>query len=537
MTTINERSQSVDIDQMLQIVGEYGWFQKIVNIIFCIMMFPAAFPCLIAYFSVQSPAWKCNLNSTICNNKSATYNSNDTTRCSPQMKRSDWDYVTSSSYSIVTEFDLVCNREYLIQLQTSVLFFGFIFRALIIGWCADNFGRKRVLFISLTAIIMVGFVSVFVGNIFVFIACRFVIGFFLHGTYPQLYIMISEIVGNKDRAFANNITFFSLGFAFCTLALKAYLLPNWRTLHIVCTAPYVFVLIFMKFVPESVRYLRVKGELDAAMAVFRRIAYWNKTIIPDNVTISPASTINHKASPLDLFRTRKMARVSCILGWSTFTVAMSFYCLYYTAGNISGHMYIDFVLITVLDIPASLILTPLVNKYGRKRCSMALLLLAAASCMGLGFAPNHGQFKILRIILGMFGKTCNVLSGMAATTWRMELYPTTIRGEAGGLTQLTNKIGATCSPWLDAWLSTIYPGAVFIVIGVLMFVTALLQSLLWETKGTNVGDTSDDDGGSAKTMDLSAPIEIRESHLNDTFSDVSATNHTGYNLKDDTSCC
>ena len=69
------------------------------------------------------------------------------------------------------------------------------------GWCADNHGRKRVLSITLTVIICVVFVSVFVGNIYAFVACRLLIGLFLYGTYPQMYIMIAEIVGNQHHHF------------------------------------------------------------------------------------------------------------------------------------------------------------------------------------------------------------------------------------------------------------------------------------------------------------------------------------------------
>ena len=88
------------------------------------------------------------------------------------MGRDEWEYTTDKSYSIVTQYDLVCDNTYIVQLQTSILFFGFIFGALIIGWCADNLGRKRVLFTCLAVVIGVGFISVFVNNIWAFVVCR-----------------------------------------------------------------------------------------------------------------------------------------------------------------------------------------------------------------------------------------------------------------------------------------------------------------------------------------------------------------------------
>ena len=85
------------------------------------------------------------------------------------------------------------------------------------------------------------------------------------------------------------------------------------------------------------------------------------------------------------------------------------------------------------------------------------------------------------------------MSGMAATTWRIELYPTTVRGEAGGLRQLTNKIGATSSAWINKWLGRLHPGGVFILIGGLQFITVLMQYTLWETNGKTIADTIDPD--------------------------------------------
>ena len=353
-----------------------------------------------------------------------------------------------------------------------------------------------------------------------------------------MYVMVSEIVGNKHRAFANNITFFSVAAAFCMLALKAYFLPNWKYLFVVCTAPYALVLLFVWFVPESVRFHRVKGELDEAMAVFKRIAYWNKTVIPEGVSISPSSQENHKTTPLDLFRTKKLFCITSVLSWNSFTGAMSFYCLYYAAGNISGHMYLDFVLITVLDFPASLMLTPMINNYGRKKCCMGFLFLGAISCLGLGLTPNHGKLKILRVALGMFGKTCNVLSGIAMVTWRMELYPTTIRGEIGGFTMMANKIGATCSPWIVAWFAGSYEGGVFVLIGGLMLVSVFLQSFLQETLGRNLSDTGEvptkgtrqnvtiegsasDETEATTAADSSPSGVIKFCHVNEACDDVS----------------
>ena len=488
----DSKKKLLSIDELLKLVGEYGFFQKTINLMFCITMFPSAFPVLITYFSTKNPLWKCVVNSTSCPHGNQTFGSSDNLRC--RVPRTEWDYVTSRDYSIVTEFDLVCDREYLIEFTTSGLFFGFIFGASTLGWFADNFGRRIVHYISLAIVMLVGFLSVFVGNIYLFIVTRFVIGFFLHGTFPQLYVMISEIVGNDQRALANNVTFISVAIAFCFLALKAYLIDSWKLLFTLCTVPYVFVLLFYFFVPESVRYLRVKGKNEEAMKVFTRMAYWNKTDLPSHISMKPAPSENHKSTPLDLFKTKKIALATCVFCWSAFTCAMTFYSLYLAAGDITGHMYVDFVVITILDIPVTLLNTPLVNRYGRKKVSMMFMLLGSICCISLGLTPKHGKLKILRLVFGMVGKTSVVAAGMARGLWAMEVFSTHIRGEAVGIQQVSNKIGATSAAWIVKHLSRVYKGGVFILTGILIFTAFCLQTFLTDTKGTNIADTENEIG-------------------------------------------
>lgn len=57
-------------------------------------------------------------------------------------------------------------------------------------------------------------------------------------------------------------------------AALAYALLNgkgWRILVLVSTTPYVLLLVLLPFVPESPRYLLVKGRVDAAQQVLKKI--------------------------------------------------------------------------------------------------------------------------------------------------------------------------------------------------------------------------------------------------------------------------
>lgn len=411
------------------------------------------------------------------------------------MNRSDWEYVTAREYSLVTEFDLVCDREYLVELLTSILFFGSMFGAVILGWCADLIGRKNVHYFSLLVVIILGFLCIYIKNVYWLLVCRFIIGFFMHGTFPQMYIMISEIVSDRYRAFSNTVLSVLVGIALPLLALKAYCISTWKLLFVVCTLPYGFVLFFYMFVPESVRYLRVRGRTDEAMLIFKRMAHWNKTILPAGVTLKPlppTASINTCSSPLDLFRTMKMAKISLILGFSALTTSLTVYGLVLAAGDITGHMYRDFAIINAIDIPISIITAPLVNKLGRKGTTMVFIILGSITCIALGATQNKGHWKILRLFFAIVGTACITGSGLSRTIWSLELYPTRIRGVGIGFGQLLKKIGATFSPWIDRYITDVYKGGAFILFGILTLISFCFLPLLRETNAYETKDVDNE---------------------------------------------
>ena len=129
--------------------------------------------------------------------------------------------------------------------------------------------------------------------------------------------MIAELVGQKYRPGAGIglWAFFTAGLMI--LGLKSYLIPDWKTLYIVCSMPYMIILSFWFFTPESMRWLHARGETSKAMDILKRIAKFNKKEIPEDVTLSPAVLVGHKKpSPVDVFRPRSRAVSSLIQGIS-----------------------------------------------------------------------------------------------------------------------------------------------------------------------------------------------------------------------------
>lgn len=481
----------LSIEDMLPLVGEFKLFQWILDSMFCIMMIPSTLQVLIMYFAALNPTWRCAMNSTMClSNATFTHEYNDI-RCS--MARSDWEYTEPREFSIVTFFDIYCDKEYLIHLSSSIFFVGWVTGSVVLGWVADSFGRKIVIFPSMAMILGCGFVTPFLPNIYYLIVFRFLVGFFIPGTIVQMLVLISEMVGTKKRPLAGIILWLFFGVGLCVLALKAYFLQNWRYLFFTCTAPYLFVMLFYYFVPESLRWLRLKGNMDELMTIFKRIAEWNKKDFPKNIAINPSSS-THKRNhtPWELVRSPKTALKTINLAFAWFANGLIYYGLAIGADDLGGSVYRNFVILSAAEIPAVIVSIDFSERFGRKKTTLMSMFLGSIACLVITFIPQNSSIRIFRLILGMLGKFWFTMSLDVIYTWTMEIYPTNCRAEAMGFQQFVNKIGAASAPWIAKGLKIIHPFAPFIVMSVVGLTSSAIAILLPETRGLAMVETEDE---------------------------------------------
>ena len=146
----------------------------------------------------------------------------------------------------VFQFDLVCGRGFLGWLANGMLFGGWAVGAIVLGIVADKYGRKSVLFPSLLIVLVVTFATAFAKAFWIVAVCRFIVGFFEAGCFLSMFVMATELVGPEKRALAGTLVWFYFTIALMILGLIAYFVRNWRTLLILSSAPWIFVLAFWK---------------------------------------------------------------------------------------------------------------------------------------------------------------------------------------------------------------------------------------------------------------------------------------------------
>lgn len=492
----NNKKKEIGIDKALAYVGGFGKYQILLNLLLISMSIPVTFQLFMMFFATVSPTWMCHRDSTTCTFNN-TRRSNDDARCS--MSRADWEYTKPKEYSLVTQFDLVCDKEWLVELVSSSFYIFFAVSSVFIGWISDSYGRRIVLMPCYTTIIVVGFVSSFSPNIYVVLTSRIILGITFSGTWVHMFVLISEMVEVRYRTLSGLLFWLSIPISTSIQGLFAYLSPNWKILSIISTAPFIFIVTFYKFLPESFVWLQMQGKTEEMIAILNRIGKWNNKKLPDDILIistqrtSGGAETTTKSSPLALFGNRKLGVESAIQIYSWTVIGLVYYGLSLEANNLGGNMYVDFVLLSAADAPGIVLAMTLSELFGRKKTIVGSAFLGNVACLLIPMFSPLGHFKIARVSLGIIGKLCISITFYAMYTWSFELFPVHLRSVAMGVLQSASKLGASGAPWIAQSLLKLGPAAPFLVMGGANMVSVMIQLWLPETrKRTNNKVTSQD---------------------------------------------
>ncbi|XP_057291589.1 organic cation transporter-like protein isoform X2 [Hydractinia symbiolongicarpus] len=509
---VDSSDNFTDVDSIIVSIGEYGKSQIILTAMFCLIMIPPVYQTLSMAFVAYNPSWRCSELGKVTGQctKDGTFSSGEDgyqARC--EMNRSAWEFTKSKKFSIVTEFDLVCEKKELAVAANSAMYLGWAVGAIVLGWVSDRYGRKIVLFPSYFVVILASFAAGYSPNFGLFFFLRGMIGFFLGGVILTLFIVCAELVGPKQRALASTLVWFAFTTSLCMLGLQAYLLPDWRLLLKVTSMPYVILILLWKFIPESVRWLHVKGRNDEAEKILRKVAKVNKNAYPAS-KLCEISQEKSSGSFRNLFSTKKITMLTLSMCFIWFVNGMVYYGISLASDDLGGNMYRDFVLTSLVEIPGNILVIVLSNRYGRKKATTGSMFITAFSLLVVAIIPgrteNHA-YNWSRVSFGMLGKLFITTAFDSVYILAAELYPTVVRSQAMALLSVVSRVGAASAPWVAQGLRVLHFTVPFYFMGVLTLVAALMCLTLTETKGKPTAETFCSDTNNSVTLEVKTESE------------------------------
>lgn len=485
----NVQETEVDVDTFIEHAGNFGRYQILIMIMITISAFPTSYPVLLFYFIGHGPSWRCEDNThPVCYNDTSIHDPEDATRC--RINRTQWTYDHANKSTIVTEFDLVCDRAWLDALSGSSAFIGWGLGILVTGYISDQYGRKKVMFSCLGLMLITMMGHYFVTGIWMLIILRFIMGVFFSAPALLQFVMLVELIAPKYRVIACNVCQFAWPIAAGLLVLKAYYLNSWRTLCLLCSAPYFVVLLTAFFVPESVRWLHTKGRKHAAQDILRRVARTNRKSLPPNLTlkdIDDTATLK-KVTYWDMVRRKRIFKQILAQGFIWFHCGLTYYALNWEFADIGGDMYINSILSFLVELPGNVIIILTLQRFGRKRMNLIFSALTALACLAVACMPKTESLKHVRLVFGLLGKCFISCLFGGIYMWSSELFATVTRTQGMAIMIVTSRIGAAMSPFIKL-LYKLHPSAPFTLMTATSAVATLLCVTLSETVNQKTRET------------------------------------------------
>jgi len=321
------------------------------------------------------------------------------------------------------------------------------FGAVVFGWLADKFGRKKMYGIEILILFIGALLSAVSPSFTWLLISRILVGFGIGGDYPSSAVVVSEYANRKNRGFLVLLVFamqalgLVVGPLFACFFLAVHIPDDvvWRLLLALGAIPAASVFYLRRTIQESPSYvLSKKLPLEVSRVVSDLAGY--------------KTAMNGGYKPQRLFSKRWL---KCLVGTAGawFLLDVAFYGngvssilimdTIHPHGTILSHTLLSTLIFLCFAVPGYFFAAKYVDKIGRKTLQMLGFAVMACCYLAIALIPNINNMIVLFIAifgLGFFF----VNFGPNATTFLIpsEIFPTNIRARAHGISAAVGKIGA-----------------------------------------------------------------------------------------------
>lgn len=305
--------------------------------------------------------------------------------------------------------------EFLVGWVTSSLVIGCMAGFLTAGFLSDRFGRKKVL-VATALLLSVGGICCAIAPSFNFLILGRVIGGIAIGWGLVIApVYISEIAPTERRGSMGMINQVAI-----MVGISAAYFMNWLVLDLVdahqwrwmlglVTVPGVLYFIFLFIIPESPRWLALKGEVDQASAILGNIG--GEQYAADEVrSIQQSMKTEQSSSITQLFKGRLFIILLIGIALGSLQQLIGINAIYYYApdfferiGGSRDTAFLQACIIGIINIVFALLAMRLIDRIGRKSLLVIGItgiiichLVVAFSFMGANYSIDNESIAKLK---------------------------------------------------------------------------------------------------------------------------------------------
>ncbi|HYW04638.1 MAG TPA: MFS transporter [Gammaproteobacteria bacterium] len=379
------------------------------------------------------------------------------------------------------------------SLLVSVWLIGIMLGAVLFGYFADRYGRRRLFVATLLLYSAFTVISALSPGYYWFLAFRFLTAIGVGAEYSAVNAAIGELIPARFRGRANALVmaFWPLGAIGAGLVALYFihLLPasiGWRCAFALGAVMALFTLWARRVLPESPRWLARRGRHAEAHAISRRIAGDVRHFAAATSAGDPGAGFLPRFGALVRRHPGRLA-LGCALDFSE---ASGYYGLFALLPLVVlPRLHIPdaetpwfFVVGNLGALAGGAVAAFALDRIGRKRTVTAFYTLAALSMLYMGAATVAGRPAG---VLGAFvlANLCASGSWIAAYPTFAEIFPTDLRATGIGASVAFGRIGAAIAPpALVALSSSLSVRAAFGVLAA-FWMLGVLAMLPWSLRG------------------------------------------------------
>lgn len=378
----------------------------------------------------------------------------------------------------------------------SIGFVGMALGATLGGLLADRYGRRQVFALTLLIFGLATGAAALSWSVGALLVFRFLIGLGLGAELPVASTLVSEFAPARlrGRVVVALEAFWAVGWTLAAL-IGYFVVPagddGWRWALALGAVPALYAVVVRWGLPESVRFLELRGRVREAEAAVRRF----EEAAGVEAVPSPPPAPRLVPGPGALWGRATRARTAAL--WTVwFCINFAYYGAFIWLPTLlvaSGFTLVKSfgftLLITLAQLPGYAAAAFLIERWGR-RPTLATFLVGSALGAAL-FSAADGDTAVL--VTGMVLSFFNLGAWGALYAVTPEVYPTSVRATGAGAAAGFGRIASILAPLsVPPLLDLGGSGLVFSTFAAFFVVAALATFVLPERRGQALDDVLPD---------------------------------------------
>lgn len=387
---------------------------------------------------------------------------------------------------------------------------GTIIGSMIFAKPADNYGRRKILFVlgELYFISAIGSALAWDWNSFVFF--RFVGGLAVGGSSVIAPMYTAEISPAKFRGRMVALTQFNIVFGMLLAFLSNYLIStmdlgvlSWRWMFGVEAIPALAFILLLFLTPRSPRWLVSKNLLVEARGVIEKLGADSENL-DDEISAIQHSLDSEKGTKKEpLFQSKYFKPIMLAVAIAVFNQLSGINALlYYTprifemAGFEKGSALLSSVGIGIVNLIFTMAALLIIDHFGRKKLMIVgsigyIISLAATAWTFYKYGTEFDETGSIVVLVSLLVFISSHAFGQGAVIWVFisEIFPNKVRARGQSLGSFTHWFMAASISWMFPVVAEISGGHVFT-----FFAICMVGQLIWvvafmpETKNISLED-------------------------------------------------